>query len=123
MKNVLIAIAFAFVGTTQAAPSTFITEPENHGTQQERINAVVGCMQDETVQPYVTQKVQLEDEYNKEVEATYHSLLKQGHSRVTARKSAEAILFELGEKAKGAQERMDNALGGCTKLKYNIDLK
>lgn len=126
MKKVIIA--FAFVGTAQTAqavdaPNPFISEPYNYGTKQERLDAVIGCMEDENIKPYVLNKVQLEDEYTKAVEETYQSLLKQGHGRVVARKSAEAIWFELGEKAKAAQVQTDNALGGCTKMNYNVDLK
>ncbi len=125
MKNIFFVMAIAFIGNAEAidAPNPFISEPYNYGTKQERLDAVIGCMEDEIIKPYVLNKVQLQDEYNAAVEDTYHSLLKQGHGRVQARKSAEAIWFELGEKVKAAQNQTDNAIQGCAKMNYNIDLK
>ena len=87
-----------------------------------RLEAVIGCMEQPEISQLAKQKIKLEDEYQLEVSKSYHSLLKQGHGRVQAKKSAEAIWFELGQEAQDAQRAMDAAVKECARKDYNVDL-
>ena len=114
MKNVLTgaslgAFIMFFAFAPEAAPA-------------DRLEAVIGCLEQPEINSLAKQKIKLEDEYQLEVSKSYHSLIKQGHGRVQAKKSAEAIWFELGQEAQDAQRAMDAAVKECARKDYNVTL-
>ena len=114
MKNILTAASLGaflmfFACASEAAPA-------------DRLEAVIGCMEQPEISQLAKQKIKLEDEYQLEVSKSYHSLLKQGHGRVQAKKSAEAIWFDLSQQAMDAQRAMDAAVKECARKDYNVDL-
>ena len=114
MKNVLTAASLgAFIMFFACAPEA---------APADRLEAVIGCMEQPEISRLAKQKIKLEDEYQLEVSKSYHSLLKQGHGRVQAKKSAEAIWFELGQEAQDAQRAMDAAVKECARKDYNVTL-
>ena len=114
MKNILTAASLgAFLMFFACAPEAATAD---------RLEAVIGCMEQPEISQMMQEKVKLEDKYQLEVSKSYHSLLKQGHGRVQAKKSAEAIWFELGQEAQDAQRAMDAAVKECARKDYNVTL-